>query len=615
MTRHGLRIWGFVCLGAAVCAGAPAAVLGASLDANGEISLGVRTYTSARVGTEHTDISIKESAGRQVRRSLTFPVSPDGHLRQNRFYAEVELDHDLKRLVNEGFGPFGLLNDLPFKFKKLKYHIVYRGEAEGIYDYGPSEYRTAEQFYDTDLATCFSGSCPDVSGERRRLRRLGVQRQRLFQAYVEAQAGELLIRLGRQILVWGETDTFRLLDNINPIDSSFGGFLTSLDERRVPLDMLVANYYFGDVGPFYESYVEAFGAIDDAVGFTPGIPTGSPWSLPNFEPSVILKSYQKTPTRTFTDIRGGIQIKANALLPGLGDATFGFAHYYTYFDTPAVQTFTSRSFPLGLTTAQGTFLAIAEQTAPRVQVTGATMTFALPSEIARHAGLSGEPIFRSELAYFQGEPRFSQANLDPFVYATGGCNGPGHKIEDGVCTGGKREGDSWNFVLGVDINQWIRFLNPNQTFFITTQFFYKHLNGAVDRGPITNRPGCKPGVDGCVVIANNGEVLPVPEYKVEPALIPSGASQSILIHNPVDQYLQTLLIATQYYSGQIQPSFTFIYDWSGSLAAVPAVTFSRDPFRFTMAYNYLYASRYKGASGVSLLRDRDNLLFQLEYVI
>jgi hypothetical protein len=181
-------------------------------------------------------------------------------------------------------------------------------------------------------------------------------------------------------------------------------------------------------------------------------------------------------------------------------------------------------------------------------------------------------------------------------------------------------------VLGIDTNQWIRFLNPRQTFFISTQFFYKHLNGAVKRGPLGvmtdpetgQRRGCDPRRDaGCIDLGvSNGEVLPVPEFgKESPQLPGAGAGQSVLVHNPVDQYLQTLLIATSYFSGQVTPSLTLFYDWSGGFVAIPQVMFSRDPFRFIISYNYLVASRLKGASGVSLLRDRDNLLFQLEYVI
>jgi hypothetical protein len=51
---------------------------------------------------------------------------------------------------------------------------------------------------------------------------------------------------------------------------------------------------------------------------------------------------------------------------------------------------------------------------------------------------------------------------------------------------------------------------------------------------------------------------------------------------------------------------TFAYDWSGSLFATPQVILSRDPFR-ELQLQSIYARVPKGASGISLLRDRDNV--------
>ena len=62
----------------------------------------------------------------------TFPHSAAGHLRQNRAFIEVDLKHDLKRLLKEGVGPFSLLNDLPFRIKSLGYEFTFRGEGEGL---------------------------------------------------------------------------------------------------------------------------------------------------------------------------------------------------------------------------------------------------------------------------------------------------------------------------------------------------------------------------------------------------------------------------------------------------------------------------------------------------
>jgi len=598
---------------------------GAALDENGELTLGVRSYAAARVGAENTDISIiygTPSKTRQTYRSLTFPVSAAGHLRQSRYFVEAELRHNLDRLIKEGFGPLTLLNELPFRMRNVKYNLTGRFEYDGVYDYGPAEYRTAFQYYNEELVPPFSGRTANIGAARQTLRNTAVFRARLFQAFIEADMGPLWLRFGRQILAWGETDAFRLLDNINPLDNSFGGFLVPLDERRVPLDMLRASYQIPDIDvlPIFDTYLEGFAAIDNATSIDPGIPNGSPWQLPNSLPSASTKFTKSLPPTNFTHTRGGVQFKFSSPLPPLDDAQIGLAQYWTYLDIPAVQTFVQGDpnsglfFPLAIQQGPAqNFLALAVQSVPSTSITGASMTTSIPAQYVRYIGLSGEPILRTELAYFHREPRFTQSQLDPFVYALGSCGSGGRLNGNGFCTGGRRLGDSWNFALGFDINQFIRWLNPHQSVFVTTQFFYKHLNGAAKRRVIPPVGSYIPGQP----VLFDGEVLPVAAYNQSPDSrgIPSGASQSVFVHQPVDQFLNTLLIATSYMSGQVTPSLGVFYDWGGAVVAQPSVTLTRDPFRFTMSYSYLYANELKGGSGISLLRDRDNVLFQLEYVI
>lgn len=618
MMRLASRVWLVLCAMTVICWRLPA--FGVALDTEGDIKLGTRIYTAARVGTERTDSPD------------TFPYSPAGHLRQHRTFIETELDHDLMGLAERGFGPLALLKDLPFGISRLKYHLTYRGEMEGIYDYGPKEYRTANQFQAlppppfirpevcppgpdyNDCANAYQANF--IAGKRQTLRARATQRHRLFQAFIDTQVGKLFIRFGRQILSWGETDAFRVLDNINPLDSSFGGFLISLDERRVPLDMVRANYYLGSYGPFSEAFIEGFAVFDNEWGGFPGIPQGSPWQLPNLgKPNANLITFSSKPPTTVENTRGGAQLKFNVDLPALGDATFGIAHYYTYFDLPALQV--NSAVPLlELTGLGGTSKLYPDgaavhaiQRAQRVQVSGASSTFVIPSQFARKIFLGGEPVIRTELAYFHNEPRYRQSEIDPF-YTALGC-----QLTSPACTlppgqeviGKRRTGDSWNYVLGMDMNQFIRWLNPQTSIFFSTQFFYKHLNGAVKRNAFSY-PQARNANPVEFGTAYEGEVLPVPDES-----FPTGAP--IFVHNPIDQYLQTLFMATSYAGGQIIPSLTFLYDWSGSFVSIPSVTFSRDPFRFTMQYNYLNASHLHGASGTSLLRDRDNVLFQIEYVL
>jgi hypothetical protein len=390
----------------------------------------------------------------------------------------------------------------------------------------------------------------------------------------------------------------------------------------VPLDMLVGNYYIGSIGPIHESYIEAYCAIDNTVAYRPGIPQGSAWGLPNVgAPSTSQTNSRDVPAQNFSQARGGFQVKFNTAVPAIGDATFGFAHYYTYTDIPQVQVYVAAAspgnpsrFPAAITDGPAAgFQAWTIQRAPLVQITGGTTTFAIPARWARKVFLGGEPIIRSELAYFNNEPRHQQEQLDPFVFSpTGtGCGNDAvntGKVQNGLCTGGTNRGSSWNFVIGVDLNQWVRFLNPQQSFFFTTQMFYKHLNNAAGRHQALSSAGQDLNVE-------TGEVIPVPRFVQAPPGLPANATQPVLARNPTDQILQTLVISTAYYSGQITPSFTLFYDWAGALLIQPRVQFSRDPFRFIMSYDHLQAGHLVGGSGISLLRDRDNFLFQVEYVL
>ncbi len=572
---------------------APVATVRAiSLDKEDSIKLSMRAYTNVRLGTEATDKLVNS-----IQDSQTFPYSPGGHVRQQRSLIDIEFDHNLKPLIARGTGPFRFLDSLPFKFKDISYHLEYRGEFDTLYDWGGTEYSTAEQYYRIP-PNPVTGNQVDVPGERQRLRRVGSTRNRLFQVYGEASVGNLFMRFGRQMLVWGETDGFRLLDNINPIDNGFGGFLISLDERRMPLDMLRLQYYVGQIGPISEAFIEAYGAIDTTVAYDPGIPNGSAWGIPNVNiPSASTKTFRYDPSRTFNDARGGARLVFNAL-----DATFSVAQYWTYFDTPGVQVAVPPGFPYSFDPTYpyafpDNFQVHTTENAPKVSVTGATTTFAIP----RFYG-----VVRSEFAYFNDEPRFTQRGLDPFVfqYLDQDYNPIGDPaVRAQRTTGGLDRGDSLNFVLGYDMNQYIRFLNPNQTFFFTTQFFYRHLLNAAKRQQIPGFP------------VQDGEVLPVVAKLVSPGIFGGAPAEPMYVKQDTDQFLQTLTVTTSYRSGMVNPYFTVFYDWSGALLYQPGLFLQRDPFRFVVDYSVIDAKTLKGNSGLSLYKDRDNVQFRIEYVL
>ena len=61
---------------------------------------------------------------------------------------------------------------------------------------------------------------------------------------------ELGFRIGRQQVVWGRTDLFRVLDVINPVDFSRNNIYDELEDIRIPMGIFNMEYRLGAKGPF-----------------------------------------------------------------------------------------------------------------------------------------------------------------------------------------------------------------------------------------------------------------------------------------------------------------------------------------------------------------------------
>jgi hypothetical protein len=590
-----------------------------TIDRDGDAKIGIRAYSALRVGTEAFDSGEFQDG--------SFPRTGAGNLRQHRFFLEVELNHKLTTLSKTTWGPaglFGLARVLPID--RMAYNVTYRGEYEGIWEWGSEGFTTFRDYklfegppdY-SKLGPAFEGLAPDPADifeygkdTQSRAKRVSQSRHRLYQAYMDFEGGPVFVRIGRQNLSWGETDNFRLLDNINPLDNGFGGFFVDLDERRIPLDMLRMNVALPDIGPFSQAFVEGFGALGNRQSYSPGIPVGSPWNPGSLSaPNPLLRTQIRTPD--LDDFRGGMRLVFNAI-----DTTFSVAHYWTYLDIPAVHLIApaNNDDPIftGLTTLSNRVQAI--QTAPVVPITGASASFALPSLYT---------IVRSEFAYFHGEAancqgtgrpvdalqfiedadpaleRNLKCGLDPFLF-------PGYLTQTslngrGAIVGDFETRDSVNVALGFDINRYLRWLNPGQTFFISTQVFYKHIIDALDDQVLP------------VIVRR----LPLDVDNVAPDGRSAVFPLNLLLENePLEprlakvqqnQVLHTLRIQTSYRGGTIQPLVTVFYDWVGVWFVQPGIRVVRDPFRFVVDYTAI-----EGVLGgqVGLLRDRDNVRFQVE---
>jgi hypothetical protein len=229
----------------------------------------------------------------------------------------------------------------------------------------------------------------------------------------------------------------------------------------------------------------------------------------------------------------------------------------------------------------GVSLIGAEQYAPRVWVNGASMTTAF-SDL--------KSVLRAEFAYFRDEALFRGPTETGFpgkgTTAQYVSEFLGPVLSGAFDTVQRKDTMGWS--VGWDMNQYLRWINPNQTIFFSTQFFWRHI---FNYDPLTSLPVPEPN--------NQTRVVPVPQ----------------------DQFLQTLLINTSYtvqapftdITMQAVPGFQMFYDWQGMLLFQPNVRFIRDPWRFIVDYTTINSGVFRNQIG--LVRDRSNVRLQIEYVL
>ena len=71
--------------------------------------------------------------------------------------------------------------------------------------------------------------------------------------YMDGVIGDFWIRFGKQQIVWGKTDFFRMQDLINPIDYGQHFFFDSMEDIRIPQWMLSVQYKAGEIGPLTDN--------------------------------------------------------------------------------------------------------------------------------------------------------------------------------------------------------------------------------------------------------------------------------------------------------------------------------------------------------------------------
>lgn len=267
-------------------------------------------------------------------------------------------------------------------------------------------------------------------------------------------------RIGRQQIAWGETGSFRLLDVINPINSTWHfGPLESFEDQRIPLWMAVANIEVTKLlGAFELIYIPGLDKSRDTV--TTPLGFSGTWGLPysNSAPSFRIgyRDFQYPGGKLFApeNMRGGIRWKGDA-----GEhASYSLVYTYTHMMTPVLQRVYMERNPLtGLYSS--TEADRAELNYPRQHIAGASFEYAFPSPIAL--------TLRFEGAY---EPkRYYSNNTDRAGTLT-----------NGIYTYTPETKKVFNYAVVLQRPTMIRWLNPVQNFLLVAQLQHTHVFGVDD---------------------------------------------------------------------------------------------------------------------------------------
>lgn len=349
---------------------------------------------------------------------------------------------------------------------------------------------------------------------------------------------ELGLTLGRQQVVWGRTDLFRVLDIINPVDFSANNIYEELEDARIPMLMLTGEYRMGPVGAFDDLNFQVVWKLEKprphnlGQGGQPYAILGAGnlfralsncwdngctfWNFPatglavDFPTHVIGIRDVNRPGDAFEEVGFRVEGVFKGVGFSLNAMTFFSQLPSLRGGIPADNPFTPN--PIAIESQFFPYNFAFDIEFPRIDLIGGSADFYIDSI---------KSAFRVELAYTSGE---EFANT----------------IEERLFS----ESDVVRWVIGWDRPTFIPFLNKNRSFLISAQLFGQHL-------------------------------LDHEEASVNSAGIPT--LRKIGMPDWENNYIFTLLIQGNYMNDRITPQIITAWDFSARSGAVaPTVTWKPD---------------------------------------
>ncbi|MBW1807660.1 MAG: hypothetical protein JRJ87_05650 [Deltaproteobacteria bacterium] len=274
------------------------------------------------------------------------------------------------------------------------------------------------------------------------------------------------LRLGRQQITWGETGQFRLLDVINPIDTTWHfGPLESFEDTRIPLWLAKGLFEFPEIDHALELvWMPGLDRPEDMV--TVPLTFVGAWGLPYTNtpsPFIINEKVFKYPKRAVWDtMRAGFRWKGN-ITPSM---SYSLVYYYTHQLSPPIPLYYDK-VKLGPDLYDSKNLERLYLGFPRQHIMGFTFDFTLENPIG--AVVKIEAALEPNRMY----PRTSttgQTHPDPIIPSRVHFEQPRRM--------------ALSYAVVVMRPTMIRFLNPTQNFMFVFQFMHTVVPGLTETDKI-----------------------------------------------------------------------------------------------------------------------------------
>jgi hypothetical protein len=372
-------------------------------------------------------------------------------------------------------------------------------------------------------------------------------REFYFDGSMDLNSGTLFnLKVGKQQIVWGRTDLFRVLDIINPVDFSRNNIYDELEDIRIPTWSIAAEWQYGANETFDDINLQLVWVFDEprpnnlGQGGEPNaiLDAGSFFRGMNncWENGCTVANFAGGTTATdFGPNQIGIR-QANVPSWSLDNTSYGFKVEGVYQDIGfSVNAF---SYLSQLPSLRGGIEATNSFTGekdiwpyliafdidfPRINMFGGSLDF-YSEDI--------DAAFRVETSYSTGE-EFANT-LKPRLFS---------------------DSDVFRWVLGVDKNVFVRSINPNKAFLLSFQTFGQHLlDHEVENGPL--------GIVG------------MPDWK--------------------DNYISTFLLKGWWMNDRLSPQILTAYDWRAKSGVIaPSIDYINGHFRFTLTANVKFGDGAK----------------------